>query len=129
MAANKVVVHFKDDTLIKGVTSDFFPTKERFHVTVLGGGTRAVLLNELKGLFFVKDFDGNKDYEDSFADDGSGQGHKVKVNFHDGEEVIGFAKSYTPDWPGFFMVPVDKGCNNERIFVVTSACRQVGFMI
>ncbi|PIP44631.1 MAG: hypothetical protein COX17_00320 [Deltaproteobacteria bacterium CG23_combo_of_CG06-09_8_20_14_all_60_8] len=129
MVKNKVVVHFKDDTLVKGMTSDFAPTQERFHVTVQGGDIKAVLIKDLKGLFFVKDFDGNKDYRASYLDDGTIRGHKVKVNFSDGEEVIGFARIYTPDWPGFFMVPADKDSNNERIFVVTSACRQVGFMI
>lgn len=129
MVEKKVVVHFKDNTLVKGMTSDFFPTLERFHVTLQGGGNTVVLVKDLKGLFYVKDFDGNKDYQDSYVDDGTGRGHKVKVNFIDGEEVIGYAMTYTPDWPGFFMVPVDKGSNNERIFVVTSACRQVGFMI
>lgn len=129
MVENKVVVHCKDNTLVKGTTSDFFPTKECFHVATIGGGIKAVMVKDLKGLFYVKDFDGNKEYQESNDDDGTGKGHKVKVNFSDGEEVIGFARSYTPEWPGFFMVPVDKDSNNERIFVVTSSCRQVGFMI
>ncbi len=51
------------------------------------------------------------------------------MNFSDGEEVIGFARTYTSGRPGLFIVPADKESNNKRIFVVTSACRQVGFMI
>ncbi|MEJ2658660.1 MAG: hypothetical protein P8012_15980 [Desulfobacterales bacterium] len=39
MQTNKVIVRFKDGTLVKGNTSDFFPNKVRFHIHRLDGQT------------------------------------------------------------------------------------------
>ena len=61
MQKNKVIARFKDGTLIKGNTSDFFPNKARFHITCMDGKIEKVSLEDLKAVFFVKDFEGNKD--------------------------------------------------------------------
>ena len=37
MVSNKVVIQFKDGTILKGSTSDFLPTKSRFHLNSLDG--------------------------------------------------------------------------------------------
>jgi hypothetical protein len=135
---NKVVARFKDGSIIKGNTNDFSPVKKHFHLEVIGGQVLDVdmdnlkaleiQLAELKAAFFVKDFSGNKAYDEEYGDTLVGAGRRVQVTFADGEMIIGYALSYTPDRVGFFLVPADKNSNNERIFVIISATKKVEFL-
>ena len=128
MQPNRVVVQFKDGTVRKGTTNDFMPNKERFHLTSTEGSTEAVDIVRLKALFFVKDISGNKDYREVYNDTIQGGGKKIKVEFTDGEIMIGYALGYSPDRQGFIMTPADLNSNNSRIFVVKSATKNVQFM-
>ncbi len=42
MQANKVVARFKDGSIIKGKTSDFFPNKETCHLETLNGEIKEI---------------------------------------------------------------------------------------
>ena len=128
MQPNKVVIQFKDGSVRKGTTNDFLPNKERFHLTCMDGSTEAVDINTLKALFFVKDIEGNKDYQESYNDTIQGGGRKIKVEFTDGEIIIGYVLGYSPDRHGFIMSPADLNGNNNRIFVVKSATKNVQFI-
>ena len=79
MVSNKVVVQFKDGAIMKGSTSDFLPTKTRFHLNSLDGTVQEIDVEELKALFFVKDVEGNKDYNETYEDVIQGGGRKVEV--------------------------------------------------
>jgi hypothetical protein len=68
MVQNKVVVKFKDDSMLKGKTSDFFPNKTQFHLEQLNGEIMEISIEDLKAVFFVKDFDGNKTHQDNYTD-------------------------------------------------------------
>lgn len=135
---NKVVARFKDGSIMKGNTNDFSPLKRHFHLEVIGGQVIDVNvdllkaleidLKELKAAFFVKDFEGNKTYDEEYGDIVVGAGRRVQVTFEDGEVIIGFALSYSPDRIGFFLVPADKKSNNERIYVITSSTKKVEFL-
>jgi hypothetical protein len=128
MQTNKVIVRFKDGALIKGNTSDFFPSKTRFHINRLDGKIEEINLEDLKAVFFVKDFEGNKDYPKKYEDTIHGAGRKILVEFTDAESITGYALGYSPDRQGFFITPADLTSNNERIFVVKSATRNVNFI-
>ena len=128
MQQNKVVVRFKDGKIKKGNTSDFFPNKVQFHLTTLSDEVENIDIEQLKAIFFVKDSDGDESHEDKYYDDIIGGGRKIKVEFSDGEIVIGYTLSYSPDRHGFFMTPADLKGNNERIFVVKSATKNVNFV-
>ena len=59
---NRLVARFCDGRVVKGTTLDFAPTKERFHMTVAtppDETTVTIRTEELKALFFVKDFAGD----------------------------------------------------------------------
>ena len=60
MEPNKVVVKFKDNTVAKGKTSDFFPNKTQFHLEEMNGEIADISIEDLKAVFFVKDFKGNE---------------------------------------------------------------------
>jgi len=128
MDKNKVVVKYKNGTLIKGQTSDFFPNKASFHIDTLNGEVKEIRLEDLKAVFFVKDFEGDKDHKTIYHDNVAGGGRKIKVIFQDGEEVVGYTLGYSPERQGFMMTPADLGGNNERIYVVKSAARKIDFV-
>ena len=77
MAINMVVVSFKDGTVMKGNTSDFSPNKKDFHLVLLSGEGVKIDTEQLKAIFFVKDFSGNKNRKDSYNDVIPGGGRKL----------------------------------------------------
>ncbi len=127
----KVVIRFADGKIVKGYTNDFFPKKPAFHV---GSGPSdkgiQVSVQDLKAVFFVRDFEGNPDYDESmaFPEGRSVQGRKVQVTFKDGETLTGAVLGYDPNRPGFFMIPPDERSNNLRIFVVSAAVNKFDFL-
>ena len=125
---NKVVLKFKDDKLLKGHTKNFFANKITFHLSSEDGQITEVNREDLKAIFFVKDYSVNKDHKDSYDDNIHGAGRKIQVKFKDNEVITGFCQGYSSDRPGFFIVPADKDGNNERIFIVTSATSTVKFL-
>ncbi len=128
METNKVVLQFKDKTIIKGTTSDFFPNKKQFHLTRPEGDVEEIDVEKLKAMFFVKDSAGDKDRKDTYDDEIAGGGRKIRVEFIDGEIITGYTLAYSPDRHGFFMTPADVDGNNERIFIVKSATTDVKFI-
>jgi hypothetical protein len=128
---NRLVVHTNRGQLIKGSTTDFLPAKDRFHVSLADGppGSRPmeVQLAEVKAVFFVKDLKGQpgRTKKNTFDPGGPVQGKKVRVVFRDGETMVGTTQTYQPGKPGFFVVPVDPGSNNERCFVMCAATKEI----
>ena len=66
MLGNKLVVKFKDGHIVKGWTTDFGQNKDIFHLHELKKPEKNPLeieISELKAIFFVKDYKGNKKYQ------------------------------------------------------------------
>jgi hypothetical protein len=127
----KVVAHFAGGRVLKGKTADFFPNKTRFHLDT-GSGEKAleIQLQDLKAVFWVKDFAGDSAHVDphEFAPGQAVSGRKAEVTFKDGEVLIGATLGYDPSRPGFFLTGVDPGGNNQRIYVVTAAVKSFRFV-
>jgi hypothetical protein len=128
MQASKVIVRLKDGKVMKGRTEDFFPNKAQFHLTTLEKNQEIIQVETLKAIFYVKDYDGDQSRDYRYTDQIAGGGRKIKVEFSDGEEIVGYTQGYSPDRPGFFLAPADTKGNNERIFVVQSATKKVQFL-
>ena len=128
MQINKVVAKFKNGSIKKGTTNDFFPNKVMFHLISTTGEILDINIEELKAVYFIKNFEGNKDRMDKYMDDIPGGGRKVQVNFFDGEMLIGYTQGYSPTRSGFFVIPADLENNNDRIYVITSATEKVTFL-
>ena len=128
MLINKIVARFKDGTMMKGTTSDFFPKKNTFHIHLKNGEIVSIVKEELKALFFVRDFEGNKTHKEIYTDVVPGGGRKVMVEFNDGEKIVGFSQGCSPNLEGFFLIPADTKSNNERIYIVTSATKNITFL-
>jgi hypothetical protein len=127
----KIVVRYTDGRTMKGHTQDFAPNKPQFHLfpVVSGPSVEAVmvLVKELKAVFFVKDFQGNPEYNEQkqFAEGGRPSGRKVEVTFTDGEVLVGSTMGYDPQRPGFFLFPADPETNNLRVFVISAAVSKI----
>jgi hypothetical protein len=112
----------------KGTTRDFSLHKTHFHLEETNGEISEISIEDLKAVFFVKDFEGNKTHQKSYDDNISGGGKKIKVSFFDDETVVGYTLGYSPERQGFFLAPADLQGNNERIFVVKSATKKIDFL-
>jgi len=128
-----VVARYINGRRIKGVTQDFFPNKDRFHVYPAAkpsGEAVEVLLKELKAIFFVRDFVGNYLHNErkEYIQGEKPSGRKVEVVFRDGEVLVGTTLGYDPSRPGFFLFPADPKCNNIRVFAVSTAVKKVRFL-
>lgn len=127
---NKVVVHYMNGQILKGTTQDFFPNRPLFHIQPLDRGeAREVRIKDVKAVFFVKDYEGNRARRDLrgyvAAPAETSQGKKIAVQFKDGELLCGYSLSYSPERLGFFMFPADPGSNNIRVFVIRTATRDI----
>jgi hypothetical protein len=85
----------------------------------------SVPLDSLKALFFVKSFDGKKDYREvKFFDKIPPiRGLWVRVQFYDNESIEGVIENsirYLVE-PGFFMKPPDPRSNNQILYVIKSS--------
>lgn len=127
---NRVVARFADGRMVKGITQDFSVSRDHFHVIPPEPGSTPIRIGmpALKAVFFVKDHDGNKEYNEKKAFDRLVPGRKLQVVFKDGEMLVGTTTAYDAARPGFFMTPADPQSNNDRIFVVAKAVRAVAFI-
>lgn len=123
---NLVVVHYLGGKLAKGVAPDFYQNRDTFHLITSRDQIQGTLvdLEQLKAIFFVKSLEGNSGYQDPvFAEEDIRRltGMKLKILFKDGEMLYAITQGYSPARKGFFVYPLDRDCNNERVFVNTTA--------
>ena len=129
----KVVARYINGKRVKGLSQDFFPNKDRFHVYPTENPQAEaveVLLKELKAVFFVRDFVGNYQYNErkEYVPEHKPSGRKIEVTFKDGEVLVGTTLGYDPNRPGFFLFPADPKSNNVRVFAVTTAVKKVRYL-
>jgi hypothetical protein len=127
----KVVVAYLDGRRLKGYTNDFSPVRDQFFLFPDGiepkPGDRGttVRVDELKAIFFVKDFAGNQTQRVAPPTASQLLGKRIGVIFADGEKLVGSSVAYNPKNLGFFMQPANSVDNNERIFVINQNVKQV----
>lgn len=126
----KVVAHYRDGRIVKGLTSDFDPARPEFEVVNGAGEHTSVALDHLKAVFFVKDLAGDASYDEvkAFAPGAHHVGHRLELQMLDDERIVGASDSYHPDHGGFFLVPADPQSNNVRCFVMAAAVKRVSFV-
>ena len=126
---NKIVVRYADGRVAKGTTENFFPNKLTFHLTQSGSGDRQeISVTDLKAIFFVKSFDGNPGHDERYDVERVGLGKKIKVEFMDGETLVGYTPGFSPERASFIVFPCDPDSNNEKAFVITAATKKVQFI-
>jgi len=125
---NRVVVHMRDGVIHKGVTQGFDPSREAFYLLPAEGGgvPLKIRVEEMKALFYVKDYLGNRDFtaRQEF-DRAKREGKKAILTFFDDERLWGTIPDYDEERSGFFFYPVDEEDNNIRIYVVRSSLKNL----
>ncbi|HEV8376789.1 MAG TPA: hypothetical protein VGR38_11230 [Candidatus Polarisedimenticolia bacterium] len=127
----KVVAHYKNGKTLRGLTQDFQPGTDAFHLLPSEGGgmPTTVRVEELKALFYVKEWGAARrsvERAKKFAME-SALGKKTVLEFEDGEKLWGFSEGYSRERQGFIFYPADPAENNVRIYVVNSAVRDIRF--
>ncbi len=126
---NKVVVAYLDGRREKGFAYNFSVSRDSFHLLRQENPHHErgveVALKELKAVFFVKDFAGNREYRGQGSTEPGAHGRKIEVTFSDGEKIFGSTQGYNPQRLGFFMFPADSKSNELRIFVINQNVRGV----
>ena len=62
---NKIVVQYFNKLILKDASIDFFPSKQVLHITdYQSHEVHSIKIPDLKAIFFVKDFSGDKDYKE-----------------------------------------------------------------
>ena len=97
----------------------------------VNGEPLPVDLHKLKGLFFVHDFTGDRDYleEKTLNTDPGRRGLRARIRFEDNESLEGITENSLELLvnPGFFFWPGDPKSNNRLIYVVKTAL--IGFTV
>ncbi len=125
-----MVAHMKDGTIHKGITQDFFPERNSFHLLPAEGGgiPKEIIIEDMKALFFVKDWIGNREHirVKEFSNNAK-YGRKAIVTFKDGEQMWVTYQGYDEKRRGFFVFPADPSDNNIRVYVVKSFIENIEF--
>jgi hypothetical protein len=129
---NRVIARFRDGRVLKGTTINFRPEGAHFHILrpdePYGEGQR-VDLKDLKAVFFVRDLEGNPAYRErkEFVNP-PGYGRRARIEFADGEEMLGVVHAADQRKPGFFLFPADPASNNERVFAVFDFVKRIEYL-
>jgi hypothetical protein len=126
----KVVVRRLDHELIKGfVDSASYLKPNAIEMLDREGRALTVSLAEIKGVFFVREFDGNSQRSERklFQSRPRMAGLWVQMTFKDQEILEGLLSGnlieFSPD--GFLLTPADLYSNNLKIFVPRSALNDI----
>lgn len=136
----KVVAHSRNGTLYKGfleaaannlAIADGVPRPAELPETLVimstEGPKHSVRLTDLKALFFVKSFEGSKQYSELkfFSAHPVVEGIWARLNFHDNETIEGviYNSLHFLSNDGFFLKPPDPRSNNEMMYVLKSSLR------
>jgi hypothetical protein len=50
------------------------------------------------------------------------------VHFKDNEKMVGYTLGYSSTRAGFILFPADPDCNNEKVFVIIAATKDIHFL-
>ena len=139
MKRQRVILRCLDGRLLRGYIDNFSTSDEFVLLEDELLQKKNYRLDELKAIFFVRTFEGNKTHAEkkTFRDPVS-LGKRVFLKFKDGESMTGYIEGGVP-WekgfflepkkgPGFFLIPVDHDSNNIKVFVVASSVWDVTVM-
>jgi len=124
-----IVVHMKDGTIHKGITHDFDAERATFHLLRAEGGgvPLTIRLDDMKALFYVRDYIGNRDFvARKRFDEAQRAGRNAILTFMDGEEIWGILGDGADEQnTGFFFYPADREDNNIKVFVIRSSVKSI----
>lgn len=134
MEPSKVVVRFRDGKIVKGYTQNFFPNKPTFLLRPYNARNPnesvEISINDLKAVFFVRDFLGNTKHKERkrVAEGDRPQGRFIEVTCKDNEVIVGSTAGYDPKRQGFFVFFFDPMANNIKAYIVSAAVSRTRYL-
>lgn len=137
--SQKVILRFIDGKMLKGFIKDLKLSDSHLFIEDESSNQHKVRLKELKAIFFVRRFEGDRSYhEKKTFTVAPPNAKRVFVKFKDGESMMGYIEGDVP-WQqgffnesmkekGFYLNSADEGSNNIRTLVITSAVRDVAMI-
>lgn len=120
-----VVARFFDGRLVKGRTTDFHP-EDTIEIHAEGASRPTLVrVDSLKALFFIKSLAGDPAHQDRKDYREPGIGHRIWIEFLDGEELAGWSMTFSPDQESLRIFPADPESNIEMVYVLRSSLRRV----
>ncbi len=123
----KVIVRTRDGEVIPGFANQDRINKKTLKVITQQGKEQTFSIDKLKAVFFVKDFQGNPEYDEiKFLNKQSVSSMIwVRVEFFDGEVLEGKIANNMEliCSPGFYLSPSDQDTNNKRVYVIKSSLK------
>src|SRR5260370_7586632 len=120
--ANKVVVAFLDGRRVRGYVYNFSALRDAFSVFPQENSRKQdavkIKMKDLKAIFFVEDFAGNREYQDDALPELLKRGRKIEAAFSDGETLVGPTEPYHPQKSGFFIFLAHPKSNNPHASLV-----------
>ena len=127
----KVVVRTRDGSVLCGFSSEGHITEDEVTYISRDGKEQTRSLEELKAVFFVRDFQGDSDYSEIkfFKKQDHNKWLWVRITFFDEETVEGRVQNDRELLfsNGFYLWPSDEETNNELVYIVKSAIK--GFVV
>lgn len=125
--SRKLVVHFKNNRVVKGTTYKLDPNSLGFYLVPMepeGDEDRKYIhFSDLKAIYFVRDFEGKFDRSEA-AQDYPAEGQESKVAFEDGEIIEGRTlHHFDPSCLRFFLKPKENKGNNISVLIERSALK------
>ena len=113
--------------LLAHVFDDLVALVADHHVDEGGGVPVKIRVADMKAMFWVKDYLGNRDFvaRRDFDPAKRVQGRRAVLTFHDDETIWGMVTEDEAGLPGFFFVPADEADNNIRIFVIRASVKEL----
>jgi hypothetical protein len=126
----KVIARKADGEVVKGYMETVPEGREEDHITLISLTDKPIEIpkRELKALFFVKKFSGNKEYSEIkfFESQPKIDGLWVRVTFYDDEIIEGIVANTIRFLigDGFYLKPPDPNSNNRLMYVVKAALKE-----
>lgn len=139
MSRERVVARLLNGSIMKGYIDNFSQYDDMVVIEDEEPQSHEFRIEEVKALFFVKTFEGDKAHKDKKSFMGTSYtGKRAYIKFKDGESVMGYIEGDVP-WQkgffleskrgkGFFLKPVDIEGNNIKIFVVGTSVADLTVM-
>ena len=127
----KVVVRTRDGEVIPGFANPG-GMNNTLKIITQQGKEQKFSIDKLKAVFFVKDFQGNPEYDEIKFLNKQAVSSMIwaRVEFFDGEVLEGKIPNNMEliSSPGFYLSPSDQDTNNRRVWVVKSALKNFTFL-